>query len=170
VGLRTTLSRHSLTVIAVLLLLVAAAVAFAMRDRLAGAVPGQALVEQRFYTTDDGATWFKDTATRIPPFMYNGKEAVEAKVYRVGETGPEFVAYMTRYTPEAALLLEREAKSPNSVDVMEREAARIGGIEVKRPGTSVWVRSTKDNAAEFDAATAVVAPAGAKGVLWPVTP
>ena len=106
-GLRETLNQHpgiaTGTAIGVIVL-VLGYIVFGTAGR--GANGGPAPVANRaFYSDDDGAHWFADDVTKVPPFDHNGKQAVRAKVYRCD--GKTFVNHMERYTPEAHKRLEQ---------------------------------------------------------------
>ena len=57
----------------------------------------QRLENSEFFSDDDGATWFIDDNTRIPPFDHGGKPAYRAEVFECG-TGKPFVAYLEKFT------------------------------------------------------------------------
>src|SRR5687767_2003452 len=63
-------------------------------------------LNQAFFTTNDGATWFPDSAYRVAPFDHEGKEAVIAQVYSYDGGKKQFCAYVAKYTPEARQKLE----------------------------------------------------------------
>ena len=118
------------------------------------------VANRAFYSADDGATWFADDATRIPPFDHNGKQAVRARVYRCD--GKTFVNHLERYTPEARKRLEQAyARAKSESDVMPPEAS---GLEVKLPGEGNWVSATDRSAAK------ILAPRCASGNLEIVVP
>ena len=71
-----------------------------------------------FYTVDDGKTWFEDQATKNPPFDYKGSPAYRAYVFKCGDSGKPFVAYMERFTPDALKKLEAAAANPTTSDPM----------------------------------------------------
>ena len=58
-----------------------------------------------FYSVDNGASWFSRKTDDLPPFDYDGKEAVRAHIYTCGEGGKEFVGYLEKYAPEAKKVL-----------------------------------------------------------------
>lgn len=97
-----------------------------------------------WYSNDDGATWFRDSIRRAPPFDKDGKPAALVKVYECN--GKKFVASMTRFKPEAqkkmAAFYEAEDHGqnpdPNSVIAYSNQ------VEYKRPGDKQW---TSDMAA-----------------------
>jgi hypothetical protein len=58
--------------------------------------PGQA-----FYTTDDGATWFADDMTNVPPYTKDGKQAYQVMLFTCDEGKTTFVGFLQRYTADA---------------------------------------------------------------------
>src|ERR1700722_20317754 len=51
----------------------------------------------KFYSDDDGKTYFKDNAFKFPPFDHDGKPGYEAMVYTDGTH--IYVGALRRYTP-----------------------------------------------------------------------
>jgi hypothetical protein len=95
-----------------------------------------------FFTTDDGATTFVDSADRIPPFPHDGKEAVRAYVFECG--GKRFVNHLERFTPERQKLAQAAADALKAGKSPPRPPASAGqtvnwGIEFKKPGGKEWV-------------------------------
>jgi hypothetical protein len=96
-------------------------------------------VSTRYYSDDDGQTYFKDTLFKFPPFDHDGKTAVQAVL---GESnGHDFVAYLMRYTPEAQKQLqqkyydaEKNGLSPQK-NVLDLVTQLSGEIQVKLPGS-----------------------------------
>ena len=98
-----------------------------------------------YYTSDDGATYYTDRADLVVPFTDNGKEVVRAHVYECPSKG-KFVAYLQRYTPQAAEAMKesleakaagREAKNPGLVAMINQI-----GSEYKKPGSgNKWIQS-----------------------------
>ena len=73
-------------------------------------------LNQAYYTTDDGATWFADSAYHIAPFDHSGKPAVIAQVYSYAGGSKRFCACLAKYTPQGKERLEAaitKAKSHN---------------------------------------------------------
>jgi hypothetical protein len=98
---------------------------------------------KRYYTTDDGKTYFADSYNKIPPYEKDGKTAVLAKVFKDNDNnGALFVGYLTRHTPEAKRMMEERQKKGAAGDFGPIEAAG-GGIEYKKPltGDAGWLRS-----------------------------
>jgi hypothetical protein len=86
-----------------------------------------------FFTVDDGNTWFVDDANNVPPYDYNGKQAVRAIVFSY--SGGQFVGYLEEYPPKihdelaaATTDAEREQYNP------EYE------VLCKPPNRGVWVK------------------------------
>lgn len=96
-----------------------------------------------YYTTDDGKSWFKDDFNKTTPFMVDGKEAVEAHVFSCD--GKEFVAYMTRFNPQAKKAIDefsaaRAAGKPVEAELAKKMSfASMAGKEYKRPGEGQWI-------------------------------
>ena len=93
---------------------------------------------QAWYTTDDGKTWFKDSNRKVPPFEYDGKEAVLAHVRECD--GKPFVGYMERYKPEGAKKMrEYRAQEDDGQEPNEGLASSAGyQLEYKKPGDAKW--------------------------------
>ena len=145
-GLRESLNRHAWVAAGAAVLLVAVAVVAVVRSGRSGgeaeAPPGATGLAH--YTTDDGATWFTDSANKLPPFTKEGKEMVRAYVYR-DASGKEFVSHLERYTPEAQRALAAVAALPPEQRGLEDPSSAAGGldgIEVKRPKDTAWVRAS----------------------------
>src|SRR5689334_2706520 len=92
-GIRDTSKRNRTFAAAVTIALVLAA-AFVLYRFLSGGseqLPGG---QQACFSDDDGKTFFRDDATKLPPFEHNGKQAVRA----ILDGGQEKVIYLERYT------------------------------------------------------------------------
>ena len=59
----------------------------------------------RYFSTDDGKTWFADEATKLAPFRKDGKDAVRAYVFKCAD-GKKFIAFLERLTPEGKKKVE----------------------------------------------------------------
>jgi hypothetical protein len=95
-----------------------------------------------FFSIDEGKTWFREDARKIPPFTRDGKEAVRAYVYKCDD-GKEFVGFVERYTPELKRKLEA-ADANGGGDGPMLDAAK--GIEVKGPGQASWIKQSDTRA------------------------
>jgi hypothetical protein len=110
-----------------------------------------------FFTVDDGKTFFAAGSDNIPPFEYNGKQAVQAYVFEAG--GKRFVGYLERYTPDARKAILEGKHSPQVV---------LHGRELKKPGERTWTKSGDLNVEAK--ITHVSPPPGVAGTPVPVEP
>ena len=101
-----------------------------------------AVGHQRFYSDDDGQTWFPDELTKIPPFDHNGKPAYAAAVFRCG-SGKPFVAYLQRFSEKAKPIVEAKisqlAESAPISPIELQMAIGTAPFEVKKPGDPNWI-------------------------------
>jgi len=87
-----------------------------------------------FFSDDDGATWFIDDNTRIPPFDHNGKSAFRAEVFECG-AGKPFVAYLEKFPDAKKTQIEAElADHPENLPGLLQTP-----MEVKKPGDHRWL-------------------------------
>ena len=101
---------------------------------------GGQIPTQSYFTTDDGATYFADNATKLAPFDVGGKPAYRVIVFRCKD-GKNFVGYMERYTDKAKQLIKQanatpKGKAPENIN--EMMAISVTGREYKRPGDKEW--------------------------------
>src|SRR5215469_441335 len=106
----------------------------------------KANLAQAYYTDDDGATWFADSAYKVAPFDHNGKTAVIAEVYSYDGGGKKFCAYVAKYTPDAKKKLESaiadsmaKGQSPGSIALFNDRGFLNGGMMVKHAGKGEWI-------------------------------
>jgi hypothetical protein len=116
-----------------------------------------------FFTDDDGTTWFKDDARKVPPFDRNGKQAVRCFIYKCGENGTPWVSHLMRYTPEGTARLKTNTLDPG---VTETGPALV---EVKEPnsGERGWVSENDPRAIRIQE---LVCPDGARKNIIAVDP
>lgn len=101
----------------------------------------KAHVTEAYYTTDDGATWFKDSVYKEPPFQVDGKEALLAFVFKCN--GKEFVGFVGKYTPAYQAIMKKanearkEGKTPENQELVITGAP--AGTLLKKPGDKQWV-------------------------------
>ena len=137
--------RQSVAIGVAAAMIVGAAVAIYVQARDAGSPgPGNA-----YFSTDDGQTFFTDSATKLPPFDRNGKPAYRAHVFECG--GKRVVGYLSRYRPEAIAALE-EAVAARGTGKPPRNPAGLAavgtyGLEIKRPGAPAWANQSDPRAA-----------------------
>lgn len=137
--------RQSAAVALAVFMTAGAAVAIYLQARDSGSSgPGNA-----YFSTDDGKTYFTDSATKLPPFDRDGKPAYRAHVFECG--GKRVVGYLSRYRPEAIAALE-EAAAARGTGKPPRNAAALAavgtyGLEIKRPGAPAWANQADPRAA-----------------------
>lgn len=142
-GLRETLNRNPAITTGVTIAIIVVALILILWQTLVSNQPGK-VSTQGYFTTDNGATTFADKLENVPPYMYEGKEAVRAYLFKCSD-GKKFVAYLERYTPEAKTALEqaRAKRKANPQDPMAMQPALSmamqSGTVVKKPlDTGPW--------------------------------
>jgi hypothetical protein len=94
----------------------------------------QRLENSAFFSDDDGATWFIDDNTKIPPFDRGGKPAYRAEVFECG-TGKPFVAYLEKFTAAKKQQIQAElADHPENLPALLQTPT-----EIKKPGDAKWL-------------------------------
>jgi len=104
-------------------------------------------LNQAFYTIDDGATWFEDSAYRIAPFDHEGKQAVIAQVYSYAGGGKQFCAYVAKYSPqgkeklEAAIAKARKNNEPpaSAMPFRDRDFMQSAMLVKSRGTDKPWI-------------------------------
>jgi hypothetical protein len=147
-GLREKLNKNPwlAAVLAVVCLGILAAVTFWPKGDDDNWVP---YTGKRFFTVDDGQSYFVADGINIPPFTHEGKTAFRVQVYTC-EDGKPTVAFLERYN-EAALSRIRKMdggtiKLPEkALEYLDQSGAR----EVKKPGETQWVRRGMPRYAEI---------------------
>lgn len=87
-----------------------------------------------YYSTDDGASWFDDEGSRIPPFLTpDGKTAVRAYVVECPD-GRQHVAFLERMTESAKAELEQAQRRKALLDTPTYNRLLESGTEYKLPG------------------------------------
>jgi hypothetical protein len=86
---------------------------------------------ERYYTIDDGRTWFADAWEQIPPFDHEGSPAVLCHVFKTSNSAP-FAGYLEQYTQAAHDQLTGAVRGAGPV-------IPPAGVLVKRPGDKTWV-------------------------------
>jgi hypothetical protein len=82
-----------------------------------------------YYSNDDGKTFFAAASENVPPFDRDGKPAVQAYVFQC--CGKKFVGFLDRYNAEAHKL---------KVSGKATRETEMYGHELKKPGSSTWVK------------------------------
>src|SRR5438270_819832 len=102
-GLRDRINQNPRITTTVIGLVVAGIVAVIVVQVLANRRGPVTKMPDSFFTVDDGKTWFAASTSNVPPFDYNGKQAVRAYVFQCN--GKKFVGFIERFTPEAHKLM-----------------------------------------------------------------
>ncbi len=88
--------------------------------------------DQAFYTTDDGATLFADSLSKVSPIDHNGHQAVRAHVYSCDGGRHRWVQYLEKMTEKEKTIAESPEQSrSHSFDPL-----------IKKPGDSKWVHQS----------------------------
>ena len=120
----------------------------------------------RYYSDDDGLTYFSDTADKMAPFDHNGKQAAVAFVYQC-KNGKPFVGFLQRYTKKGMQTLTQYK------DVKDKEQlvaqAMMEELEVSKPGAGDkgWARVMTPVAGKI---MAINCPAGGNDVPQMIQP
>ena len=96
-------------------------------------------VRKAYYSDDDGKTWFEDDLYKVTPFKSkNGKDAVRAHVFKIGDNKP-FVQFLERFKPEVKEKLEKQVADPANKGVVFPEFRDESMKWYKKPGAnSKW--------------------------------
>lgn len=133
-GIRETVNQNPRVALGVMTGVVAIAVGYVVMQVLASRKNFPSKSPDDYFTTDDGKTFFTASRDNLPPFDYQGKQAVHAYVFECPGTGKRFVGYLERYTTEARKkLVETKAADPG---------IQMNGRELKKPGDTTWVKSS----------------------------
>ena len=113
--------------------------------------PEQAPLGKRFYTTDDGKSWFPESIDKVPPYnTSDGKTAYRANVVQCKD-GQPYVAYVEKFTPAQKKLIEEMFADPARRSLaIEAVMSLQEGLLVKKPmEADGWIGS--EGGAKFDA-------------------
>jgi len=130
IGAREWLNQHPKTAMGGGCVIAVMAVGFIVVQVMAGRHKYPAGPPESYFTVDDGKTFFAASSDNIPPFDYNGQQAVSAYVFQCG--GQKFVGYMERFTPKFHDFVVAHGRTPE---------ANKYGRELKRPGDAKWLQS-----------------------------
>jgi hypothetical protein len=166
VGIRQTINENPSISVGVTIAVIVIAIVVIILESRSGNSTAAAIGRQAYYSDDDGKTFFADDAAKISPYTdANGKTAVHALVFKCG-SGKEFVGYLERYT--AAGKIEAEKAKGHTLSGRLRNPVNL--IEVKKPGSKTWVKSTAENSQEYSAVTSPTCPDGSRNDLVMVFP
>jgi hypothetical protein len=132
-GIRETLNRNSaIAVTAIVCAIAFCAVVIAVELRGNNGKPPT----ENYYTTDDGKTWFVDSATKPPPFDHDGGKAVRCFVFK-GPNG-KFAGLLEKYSDEirAQLASKGDQLAPFGTPIL-----------VKKPGETDWKQTSVEREA-----------------------
>jgi hypothetical protein len=93
-----------------------------------------------FFTTDDGATTFVDSATNIPPFDHQGQSAVRAYQFTADNGQHHWVQYLQKYP---------DAVEKGIAPAATQQPTDLGQALVKRPGERTWVSESSAHGIEI---------------------
>ena len=134
---RTSLQKASVPVVIGFLVLAATAMVWSVMR----AVDTSPKVPTAAFTTDDGRTVFYDTGSKQTPFLHDGKKAVVAHMFKVGDAQP-YAGWLECYTDAAAAALQRTSAakpgSPESFLTPAEQSAVADGRQYKFPGDKEW--------------------------------
>ena len=116
----------------------------------------------QYFSSDEGKSYFAESLGTVPPITKDGKDAVQAMVFKCG-WGKPFVGFLQRYTPDAKKRLEEALAAKRDLP----PTALLSGTEAKRPGESEWVKATDER---FGQITNVHCPDGKLDGLKTVWP
>lgn len=125
-GIRKWIDEHQAITVVLLVAGIGGSLYFAlqyMNPRPTWKVP-----DKGYFTTDEGATCFVESLTKIPPFEHDGKEAVRDFVYSCDDGRHRWVAYLGKYSAKDKAAIE-------SGTLKVEEATML----VKAPGSSEWI-------------------------------
>lgn len=128
-GIRETLNRGSTLTVGVVVCAVAVcAVVIGMELHVGKGEPPK----YAYYTTDDGKTWFSDSAIKLAPFDHNGSPAVRCFVFK-GPNG-EFAGLLEKLSDDihASLAKTGDQFLPVGTPVL-----------IKKPGESDWKKMSQ---------------------------
>jgi hypothetical protein len=152
-GLRETLNRNPALTNGITVGIIVVTIGFVLWRLTRGETGAEAgpSTNLAFFSDDDGATFFTDDRSKIPPFDHNGKPAVTAVIFTCDGGKTKWVGYLRRFTAEAKKRREdilKQAKGQPTPILAEVED--VSGIEIKKPktGESAWVKESDPGAEE----------------------
>jgi hypothetical protein len=172
VGIRQTLNENPVVTTSVtgLIIVVALVVLFRSACSGGGGGGGAGVPSKQFFTIDDGKNYFPDDASKIPPFMHEGKPAYGVKVYKCPD-GTTYVSHLERYSDaDKKRLEEAAAKAKDKPGSPPMDGFMLlGNMEVKKPGDKQWVSMSSGGPEKYMAVMRPRCPDGSTNVT-PVMP
>src|SRR3954466_10383727 len=112
-GIRETLNQNPRIALGVMIGVVAIAVGYVVMQVLASRKTFPSKSPEDFFTVDDGKTFFAASRDNLPPFDYQGKQAVHAYVFECSDSHKRFVGVLERYSAESRKkLIETKMADP----------------------------------------------------------
>ena len=93
-----------------------------------------------YFSMDDGKGYYTEDINAVPPITKDGKEAVQAMVFKCG-WGKPFVGYLQKYTPEMKKRYEESIAAKTDL----HPSVLVTGRLVKKPGDKDWTASDNPN-------------------------
>ena len=121
---------------------------------------------ERYYTDDDGASYFTDTVDKIPPFDHGGKQAVVAFVYKCS-SGGKFIGYLQRFSPKGLKAATAAVGKPDTDPILGQTLQEETEYSLPLKGEKGWVKSISPAAQEI---MQVHCPGGGSDLPEPVAP
>ena len=139
-GIREQINQNPKQTTAITAVIVVIAILFIFWQACGGGTGLGGVSDKAFFSTDDGKTFFVDSATNIPPYMKDGKMAVRAQVFTCDDGKTKFVGYLEMYGPQEKAMLEQMAKGGNKGGA-PAYAGYGGQAMVKAPGAppTMWI-------------------------------
>jgi hypothetical protein len=129
-GIRETINRHSVVSTTVMIcMVVVAVVVIGLELRGNNGKPPA----NNYYTSDDGKTWFVDSASKLPPFDHDGAAAVRCYVFK-GSNGT-FAGLLEKYS---------DSTRDHLASLPEEKRPFDSGVLVKKPGEKDWKAMSPD--------------------------
>jgi len=125
-GMRNWIQKHQMVTAIAVIGAMAGSLWFCLREM--NPRPTWKVPTEGYFTTDDGATCFVESLTKIPPFEHDGKEAVRDFVYSCDGGEHRWVAYLGKYSDE-----DKQAIESGTAKAGDRT------MLVKAPGSTEWI-------------------------------
>jgi hypothetical protein len=165
VGIREQLNENPSIVTGGTIGIIVIALIFIVYEIHGSSSPHLSMPSSRYYSDDDGASYFSDAFDKVPPFDHNGKTAVAAYVFRC-KSGRAFVGYLQRYSPKALKALAQVKGGVDSAGLYQTIGEET---EYSAPlaGEKGWVKSISPQAQKI---MAVQCPGGGNDVPESIQP
>ena len=106
----------------------------------------------KYYSDDDGKTWYTDSTNNIPPYQHNGKTAHAAVIFSYAGGSKQFCGYLVRFPENVKSQIEKEAVEGAKRTPPVTAASLAWGTEISQrmevkapssPGPWVGIRSNE---------------------------